>query len=1021
MKIALIHLSDMHISDKSVIHMEKIQALADSLSILTPFEGLLIVVSGDVAGKGLAQEYNLAERFFSSLLSMVQRTYCLAINNTKLVVVPGNHDMDRNISSQSSRTNVIEWAKEGTLDSHIIEEINRCHPFYQFAREHVCFLDANSPLYCKKTLAFTDNKNEKHYIDTVLLNSAPFSNNDDNGIHYYPESVLSALSAPSKAPFSIVAMHHSPSWFSPEQKVRLQKLLYSRNDIVFCGHEHYDDTNELLLREGFSALIQAGGAWWEPKTSFNKSTYYAGVLDTDTRHYRQFRFVWNCKKSFYEHESQIERELSTHLSTDNPFTLSNDFVDNMVSDERQYVCGNISDYFVFPTLQTETAEDYSSTLQIRSMAELIETINANGQLMILGPGGCGKTTLARMLFLQLAQEYTVLICGLDDIAGKKQKNIIHGVFENIYPNDSYSFFEQQDKKKKIIIIDDSNLIRSEHLSKLLRGLTDLFAHIVVFGERETTFDLKERVTQELSLEKGIKTLTIGGFYADKRSSLIERILKAKSPYDDTEIPRLKAHIEKALSLQDIGYKINPTFIVKYTVYVFDHLKDMHMGGANVFSKVFESSIEVAIAKQINRETTGQILTALGDVAYLAHTSKAYPISSELIEKAIAHYNSFYGHDLSSKRFIDITTDAHILVPCSNCLSYRFKDREHYAYFIAQTVMRKYNENDASAEDVLQNIIQFSCFSINPMILKFIAYSTSNIKIISLLLDQAISCTDGWEEYDIHSNQPAFLSASSTFRLKPISHNSKKEELEAQSESEKQHALAISDTIEAVELYDYDTSGLEQFGNQITRAFMQMQTIASCLVSFEHMMPVEIKDKLISLLYTMPNKIFYRLAHEIDNNLEDIVVEILKEQQEQPDVRTKKDLTRNDIIGAFQKTSLNLLLNLYYSVAANAATQATLPNLSAEKHVRSINNKLEKLMFYEQAGSCPSFVDEALKLYETEDDNTVKNLIRAMAYHLLVWTPASVLSNEKRDRLIGKMKLTSSRKNILAQNIQNRKR
>ena len=43
--------------------MEKIQALADSLSILTPFEGLLIVVSGDVAGKGLAQEYNLAERF----------------------------------------------------------------------------------------------------------------------------------------------------------------------------------------------------------------------------------------------------------------------------------------------------------------------------------------------------------------------------------------------------------------------------------------------------------------------------------------------------------------------------------------------------------------------------------------------------------------------------------------------------------------------------------------------------------------------------------------------------------------------------------------------------------------------------------------------------------------------------------------------------------------------------------------------------------------------------------------------
>lgn len=59
MKIGLIHLSDFHILDHTVIHMEKVAALLKSLQVLHPLDGIIIAFSGDIAAHGQRNEYKL--------------------------------------------------------------------------------------------------------------------------------------------------------------------------------------------------------------------------------------------------------------------------------------------------------------------------------------------------------------------------------------------------------------------------------------------------------------------------------------------------------------------------------------------------------------------------------------------------------------------------------------------------------------------------------------------------------------------------------------------------------------------------------------------------------------------------------------------------------------------------------------------------------------------------------------------------------------------------------------------------
>ncbi|HEU5047546.1 MAG TPA: metallophosphoesterase [Rickettsiales bacterium] len=90
-KATWLHISDFHFNtnnyDQDVVLNALIKSIKSSLNNHTKID--LIFATGDIAFSGKTQEYDAATRFFDDLLDVT------GLNKERLIIVPGNHDVDR--------------------------------------------------------------------------------------------------------------------------------------------------------------------------------------------------------------------------------------------------------------------------------------------------------------------------------------------------------------------------------------------------------------------------------------------------------------------------------------------------------------------------------------------------------------------------------------------------------------------------------------------------------------------------------------------------------------------------------------------------------------------------------------------------------------------------------------------------------------------------------------------------------------------------------------------------------------
>jgi DNA repair exonuclease SbcCD nuclease subunit len=91
--IAWLHLSDLHLSSPNDYNKQVVlDSLLHDIKESGSHYGLqpdLIIISGDIALTGRAEEYTYAQEFFDRLLRATDLT------KDRLFIVPGNHDIDR--------------------------------------------------------------------------------------------------------------------------------------------------------------------------------------------------------------------------------------------------------------------------------------------------------------------------------------------------------------------------------------------------------------------------------------------------------------------------------------------------------------------------------------------------------------------------------------------------------------------------------------------------------------------------------------------------------------------------------------------------------------------------------------------------------------------------------------------------------------------------------------------------------------------------------------------------------------
>lgn len=989
MRISFLHLSDFHLNDSKGVHPAKIQAIVDSLGVYTPIEGIVIVLSGDIAATGQANQYKIAATFLKRLIPEIRRKYSISEKNTKILIVPGNHDIDWGRSTRLDSSKIRSFdEKERAL--HLQQELKSMKNYFSFSDRNGCFFPywmhiPFGQLVTRKILHFDNG----YRIEANLLNTAPFSCDSDDGLHYLPEDAIHSLTTESNADFPLVVMHHSPDWFEFSQKKELENTLSKRCSLAFYGHEHFPGTQNVLYDNGNRIVKQAGGAWWQSSVP-TLSDYYAALFDTESRKYFLSKFSWNADRSAFVATMKQEHILMQKSLCGTGLTYQEKYIATVMADSKNTIAQSVSDYFVFPTLRFNASKEYSRGKAIDKMEDFIAFIKENRYVAVMGGSNSGKTTLLKMTFKELQTQYVVLYCGTDDITGRSQENILKELVTDTYGADSYSLFQAIPSDKKVIIIDDLHRISPKHLNKFLRGIEDIFGTIVVASEETSQFDIVQMVKDNIKASKEFKKASISRLYAEKRLALIQKIVLIKTDNDELKAAGIARTLEQCLNSYKLAFRTDIDFVVQFVDYYCAHLGELDKSDATVFSKVFEASIERSIAPHLvgRKENSNDIIVALSEIAHYIHFNKEYPINAEHIHEVIAAYCEYYDNRyLTAERFIEIGVNSGLLSRTSNGYEYRFASKNHLAYFVAKALNRRFHDTGDTTD--LESIVRQSCFSINGDILLFMTYISDNVNIPRLLLEQAVSYVSGWTEFDLSGIGIKYLQSMPAKSLVSPKEDEKEEEIHNQAIEEEERDTII----ETLDIYDYDETKIDELNNQLIRAFLQLKIIARNFSAFISILPGPVKKDYVSAMYQLPNKIFSQWAESIDNSLDYLVEEVIA-WQEEPDFEGKK-LSREDILRFFQEVSLNVLLNLYYVASSHGANDNTVDYLAQQNYISpSLNYRIERLMFWEKVDDYQAVIKEAEELCSLQGDGMAKNMTLAILRHMLVHSD-KIIDRERR--------------------------
>lgn len=989
MRISFLHLSDFHLNDSKGVHPAKIQAIVDSLGVYTPIEGIVIVLSGDIAATGQANQYKIAATFLKRLIPEIRRKYSISEKNTKILIVPGNHDIDWGRSTRLDSSKIRSFdEKERAL--HLQQELKSMKNYFSFSDRNGCFFPywmhiPFGQLVTRKILHFDNG----YRIEANLLNTAPFSCDSDDGLHYLPEDAIHSLTTEANADFSLVVMHHSPDWFEFSQKKELENTLSKRCSLAFYGHEHFPGTQNVLYDNGNRIVKQAGGAWWQSSVP-TLSDYYAALFDTESRKYFLSKFSWNADRSAFVATMKQEHILMQKSLCGTGLTYQEKYIATVMADSKNTIAQSVSDYFVFPTLRFNASKEYSRGKAIDKMEDFIAFIKENRYVAVMGGSNSGKTTLLKMTFKELQTQYVVLYCGTDDITGRSQENILKELVTDTYGADSYSLFQAIPSDKKVIIIDDLHRISPKHLNKFLRGIEDIFGTIVVASEETSQFDIVQMVKDNIKASKEFKKASISRLYAEKRLALIQKIVLIKTDNDELKAAGIARTLEQCLNSYKLAFRTDIDFVVQFVDYYCAHLGELDKSDATVFSKVFEASIERSIAPHLvgRKENSNDIIVALSEIAHYIHFNKEYPINAEHIHEVIAAYCEYYDNRyLTAERFIEIGVNSGLLSRTSNGYEYRFASKNHLAYFVAKALNRRFHDTGDTTD--LESIVRQSCFSINGDILLFMTYISDNVNIPRLLLEQAVSYVSGWTEFDLSDIGIKYLQSMPAKSLVSPKEDEKEEDIHNQAIEEEERDTII----ETLDIYDYDETKIDELNNQLIRAFLQLKIIARNFSAFISILPGPVKKDYVSAMYQLPNKIFSQWAESIDNSLDYLVEEVIA-WQEEPDFEGKK-LSREDILRFFQEVSLNMLLNLYYVASSHGANDNTVDYLAQQNYISpSLNYRIERLMFWEKVDDYQAVIKEAEELCSLQGDGMAKNMTLAILRHMLVHSD-KIIDRERR--------------------------
>ena len=994
MKISFVHLSDIHCSEQCSPDSIIIEKAIDALREIGEMDEFVLFFTGDLTYSGQNSEYVIFERVMSKFKKIIYERYKKDI---PLFIVPGNHDLDLK-DNKRGFPEIVMSHKSSNIDEDFYKELSMLHNFFVCSSKYDCFI--GEKVIEKKIINLCDIK-----VQVNLLNSAPFSTKEKNNkeLHYFPVVEMEKIKREEGINLHVTLLHHSLEWFESESETKnmLETIIFRNSDLLFYGHDHTTKIGSNDYGNKEYIILSKGG-----KINLNPnedSKFNVIVYDTSMKLLDMYEFVWkneNKEEIFFCNKLRESVNIKLKSSLLEP---SREFTSGLLTDEHS-IAKSVLDYFVFPKLVEKSNEIPIHSEKIISSKVFFEELQHRGIINLSGGTLSGKTTLLKYIYnMSIDLGLSPLFISNKDYRGSNKKDrFIKDMFEEQYSNDDTDWhrFKQLEKAKKIILIDDFDKIHDPN--KLTEYLASEFGLIVLSTQDSFECNLTETVKNAIK-KPNLSIFKISRFFKEKREELVGKICSLSS-INSVEIDRINFEINYLAQYGAGLFVLSPGVIIRYVRFYMNNRNEIGKRH-HIFNVIFETNIKSAIINEVKDADASTYLIVLEEMAHSMYFKlrKEY-VSVQELEFIVNEYNIKYKCSVNTKSFCDSICKTQIIrYGNENSFSISFTNKNYMAYFVARKLSRELERNQSDTKQI-EYLIKNICFGINDIIILFLSYIRSNPNIISIFEKEANDILSEYEELDFDANNIPFLKEHfEVDAMIPTQVDKKDYDERIEKEEEKKQDNAV---IRYKNIFDYDEEEADKRHYRIVRAFKCLEVIGKSLVSQYSTLYSYEKEKIVNIMFKMPNQLLYAILKPYSDNFDRIITEL---ENFVSSIHSGKEILRKDIVNFLSDAGIMLVLNVYDNIALFCTDSNTIDSLK-DYNVEGSNEVIQSLVMCENTRNSNMFIDKSVKICENTRDYFLKYLVKLVVRKHILTTPS--LKHDQRNKLTSKVFGKKSEKDLL---------
>ena len=931
MRFLLIHLSDIHFQTEDDIILKRREQIESAIkNIDYEIDAAFVVVTGDLAFSGNEEQYVLAyefcEKFMVNLSKKLAKPHCTPIP-VYFIGVPGNHDCD---FSEPNKLRAI--IAENTLSDPNNAKNKEIVAISTLVQEHYFkFIEAISG---KLKGASCDYSPELIYeyifnfdgeqIRFICCNTAWLSQIDEaQGKLVFPYEAIPVIN--STEDLIITLFHHPYNWLESNCARNFQKKIEQVADIILTGHEH-DSTRHTKECSGGERNTYVEGGVLQSGSGLN-SDFNLFVIDTKLKKQKFAHFIWDGTKyaigigsTLQSNSSELswEEYQASRLRQRTLFEINRE-MQGFLNDPGAMIKSkngksiNLSDFYLFPDFrEIDPLGKISET--ITHGEDFIRIINDHPHIIITGNDQSGKTSLAKMLFLEFhhAGNVPIFVDGNKHISDNFFK-VFERLFIEQYNQNQLSEYQRLDKNRRVIIVDDYHKINihPKQKNKLISALASFAGKIILIGhDLELVMSELRNPIEIAEPHRLFVNYCIQQFGLSKRNRLVEKWLLLNSDEDVDAVDF--AH--KSMSInRTLNAIIGRNFVPAYPVYIVSVLNTSEAvfpvdTRASHQAYYYELFIRMALLQGRTEIEYDLIAAYLSNVAFAFFQGKLTEVSYEQLVQIHSEYEAKYDIHRPFDRMVEQLEAQRILESRDGI--YKFKYKFIYYYFVAT-----YIRDHIASPDIKSIITQLSGtlhIEENANILLFLTHLSKDPLIIEKLIEEAGKHFDDLEQANFERDAVFLYSGEHDFE--PLL-------LEEKNASEARHKMLeaqdnLADDINA----NGDTNVYKdsEFSLKLNAAMKTLQILGQIIKNFPGSMESDDKIRIMETCIQLGLRIsssFFEFIKAMREDYIECIIQILKENTPELNQEELKKKAFDTMMGLAEFISFCLVKRISYDVGS----------------------------------------------------------------------------------------------------------